>query len=117
MCRMLFLLGGFLLVVMRTAGSEEPQGDPAKEDMKKLQGRWQVIRFIDSSEKAAPPDEIQYFTFEFKGDVLIIRKNKDDGGRDAGKCKLNPSKEPKWFDLDVGLPELLSEGIYKLEGD
>jgi uncharacterized protein (TIGR03067 family) len=118
MARIMILVFGWMLVVAGAdVGGEQTPGDAVKAELKKLQGTWQVTTWIDSSEQPAPPDEIKYFTFEFKGDVLILRKDKDDTSRDPLKCTLNPSKEPKWIDFDVGKPLPAMAGIYKLEGD
>ena len=89
--------------------------DEPKDEAKKLQGTWQVTKFIDHSEEPAEAKEIEHFTFEFKGDTLTVRKEKDDSGREM-KYALDATKKPKGIDLkkdDGGT----SEGIYKLDGD
>lgn len=87
---------------------------PAEDVVKKLQGLWQVTKFIDHSEQAAPADEIKEMVFEFKEDRITQRKSKEDPGR-PGKYTVNAAKQPKWMDIDFG--GRVSEGIYKLEGD
>lgn len=93
---------------------DKPKGDAEKEDSRKLQGIWQVTKFVDHSEEAASADEIKHMSIEFKGDDMIVRKDKDDSGKEF-QFTLNPSKKPKWIDVDMG--GRVSEGIYKLDGD
>jgi uncharacterized protein (TIGR03067 family) len=88
-------------------------------EMKKLQGAWQVIRWEDESGQPASADEMKDFTLSFDGDVLTMRKGKDDPGT---KCqfRIDPAKLPKW--IDMGMPAIsegatVLEGIYSLEGD
>jgi hypothetical protein len=77
------LLSAAILASSATAlAADAPKEDAAKNDAKKLQGTWQVTKFIDHSEEAAPAEEIVHFTFEFKGDRLTIRKDKDDPGKE-----------------------------------
>ena len=92
---------------------------PAEAELKKLQGAWQVIRWEDESGQPASADEMKDFTLSFDGDVLTMRKGKDDPGT---KCqfRIDPAKLPKW--IDMGMPTIsegatVLEGIYSLEGD
>jgi len=94
--------------------ADKPKEDAVKEELKKLQGTWQVTKFIDHSEETAPADEIKHMTFKFKEDHLTIQKDKDDSGKEL-RFTLNPSKKPKWIDIDTGTR--ISEGVYKLDGD
>jgi uncharacterized protein (TIGR03067 family) len=102
-----------VLIASLTVAADLPGDGAATEEMNKLQSAWQVVKFIDHSGEAAPAEEIKDFTFEFKGDVVIQRKDKQDEGR-RGKYTVDVSKNPKWMNIDFGK---VSEGIYKLEGD
>jgi len=93
-----------------------PKDDAVREEMKKLQGTWQVTALTDQSEEAAPADEIKDFTFEFRGDRLAIRKSKGVRGHEM-KYTLNPSKKPAWIDIDMGGPIGIAEGIYSFDKD
>jgi uncharacterized protein (TIGR03067 family) len=91
----------------------------AETELKKLQGAWQVIRWEDESGQPASADEMKDFTLSFDGDILTMRKGKDDPGT---KCqfRIDPAKLPKW--IDMGMPAIsdgatVLEGIYSLEGD
>jgi uncharacterized protein (TIGR03067 family) len=117
------------------AGSQKPVPKPTSPDktgpgksannllteaeMKKLQGAWQVIKWEDESGQPASADEMKDFTLSFDGDVLTMRKGKDDP---ATKCqfRIDPAKLPTW--IDMGMPAIsegatVLEGIYSLEGD
>src|ERR1022692_3656243 len=109
------ILGLFLAAVALGAGSAMAQGDAVQAEMQKLQGTWQVTMFIDQSEKAAPAGEIKDFTFQFHDNTVILRKDNRDSGVKS-KYTVNPSKDPKWIDLD-GVGSLnVTAGIYKLDG-
>jgi len=91
----------------------------SEAEMKKLQGAWQVIKWEDESGQPASVDEMKDFTLSFDGDVLTMRKGKDDPGT---KCqfRIDPAKLPKW--IDMGMPAIsegatVLEGIYSLDGD
>ncbi len=92
--------------------------EKANEDGKRLEGIWQVTKLIDESGKPAPYIDIKELTFEFKGAMLTIRKDKKDAGMKS-KYSLDQSKSPKWFEFEV--PDLAplgaTLGIYKLERD
>lgn len=106
-----------LVLAAIACGADAPKDNAAKEDVKKLQGTWQVTEWVDASEKPAPADEIKEYTFEFKGDRVTLRKTKDDGAT-VFEFKLDASKQPKWIDLtfaDAMLGTL--GGIYKIDGE
>ena len=102
-------------VILATCTAALAADAPKKDDAKKLQGMWRVTKFIDHSEEAAPAHEIAHFTFEFKGDILTIRKHKNDAGREM-KYTLDASKKPKAIDIEID-DRASSEGIYKLDGE
>lgn len=110
------LLSAFTLAsVAATLAADAPKRDATKDDVKTVQGIWQVTKFIDHSEEAAPADEIAHFTFEFKGNRVTIRKDKDDAGKEM-KYTLDAAKKPKAIDIEMGEPTA-TEGIYKLDGE
>lgn len=114
----------FIWVILLTPAFTQPQVTPKNaavtpaDEMKKLQGTWQVTKFIESSEKPAPPAEVEEMTFEFKDDQLRISKVKNVRGPEPFKYALDPSKTPGAIDVYfLGDPRKPTEGIYKLEGD
>jgi uncharacterized protein (TIGR03067 family) len=100
-----------------SSGADE-KDDKAKAEVKKLQGTWQVTKWIDESGKDASDDETNRSSLVFKGDTVDIRHSKD-GPKRAFPFKLDPTKNPKQIDIDMGpgLPVPMVEGIYKLEDD
>jgi uncharacterized protein (TIGR03067 family) len=108
------LLVAVLLLSPLTIKSLAQEKDAVADDIKKLQGRWQVIKFDDGS-GPGPADEIKEMKFEFKGDNVIQRLG--DNARPPAKVVIDPAKKPKWMDIDAGGPQFTSKGIYKLEGD
>ena len=107
------LLLAVVVIFPWTVAAEAQKDDAAKDEMKKLQGVWQVTKWIGSEGGTAPADEIENLTFEFKEDRVTQRKGKDRTPI-QGKYSLDPSKKPKWLDINFGQ---VTEAIYKLEGD
>src|SRR5262249_5711830 len=95
-------------------------GQPAKEDVKKeldkLQGEWKMVS-LEQRGKKAPDEEVKAYTLTIKGDQWIVSVQ-DREGRGM-TIKIDPSKNPKTIDLTqkLGEKEVVSQGIYKLEGD
>ena len=84
-----------------------PQGDPAKADLDKLQGDWQV-QSVEVAGKAL---------INVKLEKLTIKGNKLDGLGPEMTVKLAPDQKPKAIDLirdKDGRPWL---GVYSLDGD
>jgi uncharacterized protein (TIGR03067 family) len=108
------LLSAAVLAWFTQALIADPPKDDAKEDVKKLQGTWKVIK-LDDGEKPTSGEEIGYWTFEFNGDGVTTRQGKNSSAKD-GKFKLDSTKKPKSIDIDTG-GEAPSEGIYELDGD
>jgi uncharacterized protein (TIGR03067 family) len=118
MCRRVMLgLVALLAVVAPGVADDKPKEEAAKEEVKKLQGTWQVTKWIHHSEEPAAADEIKHFTFEFKDRTVTLRKSKGDEGKEM-KYTLDPSKKPRSFDLpEGGADGDVAEGIYKIDGD
>jgi len=105
------------------------QENPAKTDLKHLQGSWQVILFQDDGKKE--PDEVlKYIKWTFKGNTLFTTKAltvtedgkrtvKGQGGTVEETFTIDPSKKPKEM---AGVTKKPFEGIetrsiYELDGD
>jgi uncharacterized protein (TIGR03067 family) len=110
LCKLWLL--GVTLIFTQSFAAQAQKEKPKDDDLKKLQGIWQVTKWIESEGTPAPADEIKGTTWEFKEDRMITRSN--GMAREPLKFTLNSSKSPKWINI-LGLE--VAEGIYKLEGD
>jgi uncharacterized protein (TIGR03067 family) len=89
--------------------------DAAEQDMKRLQGDWIAIKFDNPGRTSdGPPAGL---VFEFRGDRFTMRIKGEDRGEDEMTYRLDPSKDPKWIDLERGEGGGGAEGIYKIEDD
>jgi uncharacterized protein (TIGR03067 family) len=86
--------------------------DPPR-DADRVQGTWQVLKVIDDGEEATAK--------ELKGAQVTVSKNRirfnvpGMSFRTEAKFTLDPSREPKHFDLRDG--DTTYQGIYRVEGD
>ena len=115
----------WLLAVLVVSGgqpaADEPKADTAREELKKLQGTWQVAS-IETRQKARPEGEVSGLKLVIEGDSSTFEK---DGKPVVGTWKLSidPGKKPKTIDIAVtGAPEdprgtFTILGIYELDGD
>jgi uncharacterized protein (TIGR03067 family) len=96
-----------------------PGSDPAvdksrkqiTEEVEKLQGSWKVVR-QEPAERKVEED----YRVTFKGDKVTF------GDQPACKFKVDPGRDPKWFDIDIAAlfgdkEEVYAPGIYQLDGD
>src|SRR5581483_11079427 len=103
-------------------GKPAPEEDGGREDMQKLQGKWLVTEYIHLSRGRASDEDLKDLTLEFQADRLTFRIDKDDSAK-VLKYTLNPTKKPKWIDLDgkdesgKGKSTGPVEGIYELDGE
>jgi uncharacterized protein (TIGR03067 family) len=115
----------WLLAVLAGSGgqpaADEPKADTAREELKKLEGTWQVVS-IETRQKARPAGEVNGLKLVIKGDTSTFEKDgKPVVG--TGKLSIDPSKKPKTVDIAVtGAPEdptgtFTIPGIYQLDGD
>jgi uncharacterized protein (TIGR03067 family) len=91
-------------------GAQAQQQDPAKEELAKLQGTWQMLS-VEAGGK------------EMKGvklETIAIKGNKFTGlggASDSLTIRLDPTRKPKEIDLIREKDERKWMGIYSLEGD
>jgi uncharacterized protein (TIGR03067 family) len=98
----------------------------AKDDTKGkatlIQGTWKVVSFQEAGRKDPPPPG----AFEKMGMRIVISKDKytvkTKEMTDAKTYRLDPSKSPKWFDLEGvkapgGVEIGPNLGIYELNGE
>jgi uncharacterized protein (TIGR03067 family) len=81
-------------------------GDAAKQDLKRLQGKWKVVERILDGKKREPSGAWTISGHEISyGPQTVAR----------GVFKLDATTKPRRFDLD--LAGLSNKGIYQIEGD
>jgi uncharacterized protein (TIGR03067 family) len=92
-------------------------GGGAADDVRKLQGSWQVLAAEDDGE-VVPEDDLKALRVVFTGDSVEVQE-----GRKAQKkftFKLDPKKSPKAIDFtysDGPKKGMTDRGIYLLEAD
>ena len=115
----------WLLAVLVVSGgqpaADEPKADTAREELKKLEGTWQVVS-VETRRKARPAGEVNGLKLVIKGDSSTFEKDgKPVVG--TGKLSIDPGKKPKTIDIAVtGAPEdprgtFTILGIYELDGN
>ena len=99
-----------LLLATNAAGTDKE--DEVKKDLEKLQGQWLCVR-VEVEEKAEYGELAQVVALEFNKDTctvtMVLMATK-------GTFTINPSKEPKTFDLTMTDGKKLA-GIYKIDDD
>jgi uncharacterized protein (TIGR03067 family) len=107
-----------LLIVLSLGFAPAPvyreKRDPAKDDLKALQGEWECVGYsINGEEPSVGVGKSKVVHLE---DRLSCLSNGAVTARYV--VVLNPSKEPKWIDLkDVDVPGRAVLGIYRLDGN
>jgi uncharacterized protein (TIGR03067 family) len=99
--------------------ADDPEPDPAKEELKKLQGTWTVTKWLSSDGEGRPSSEM---TFTFDGDkltqstYLVTLKVKDDRTMKY-KVKVGTKKRPHTITLTLTPSNRTRSqaGIYKIE--
>src|SRR5262245_14196730 len=101
----------FLLLLAAAVSAKD-----AKQEMDKLQGEWKMAS-LEIQGKKSPEERVMQFRLTIKEDQWIVMGQ--DGNENKMTFKIDPSKEPKTIDLimKTGDEEMVSRGIYKLEGD
>ena len=94
--------------------ASDSKGDAAREEMAKLQGTWQFVRW-EAQGVAKPAEEVKQYTTVLKGDQWTVSK----GDKIAAQIifRVDPTKTPKTLDfIDINRARNM-RGIYALEGD
>jgi uncharacterized protein (TIGR03067 family) len=99
--------------MVAAAGLLLAANDPAKSDLDKYQGTW-VLLSEECGGKKASADELKDLSYTVRGHVILFKSRGKDR---AAIVKLDPSRNPKAYDLvrDDGLVSL--KGIYEWDGD
>ena len=89
--------------------------DAARKELKKLEGEWQLVKYVGKDVEAEPDDPELVVVFDGAKMSVAFGSQKYT----ADVAALDPSTDPKCLDLTVTRPNrvLTSEAIYKLDGD
>ncbi len=90
----------------------------AKKELKKLEGKWKVVKVADANKEAEIPKDTESLVFEFKGaDITMLFGDKKESLRVTA---IDSTTDPKCIDLietrKDGTERTL-EGIFKIDGD
>src|SRR5258708_13183 len=104
---MKYILYALAIQLVSSLNSVEDPKQDGKKDQELIQGTWKVV---SSQKNGKPHEDTKDARFVFKEDVLTIHLVGEDP-QPGGRFVLDPSKNPKWIDGDLG------KGIYLLEGN
>jgi uncharacterized protein (TIGR03067 family) len=92
--------------------------DEAKKETEKLQGKWKIVKFETPPDKQRSAEVLANLHLIFADGKLTTCI--DDRLVEETSFKLDPTKNPKWFDTvsTTGSNKgKIAEGIYELDGD
>ena len=92
-------------------------GDPAKADLDKLQGTWQMVS-METEGHDVEAEDFKNFTAVYEQNHVTLRDG--DRVRRRGIVTLDPSRKPKainTWDQDGPYDDQTVPGIYELDGD
>jgi uncharacterized protein (TIGR03067 family) len=103
--RQVFLLA----LVIRLVGpilADPPRKLPeaAKKELKALQGKWRVVKFLHSDRETTPGTGDDAVVVEFKGDTVDF-----DGSAAGTVVELDPTTDPKCLDFKIRV----GSGVFK----
>jgi uncharacterized protein (TIGR03067 family) len=90
--------------------------DQAKDDAKKLQGSWKVIKAYRDG-KEVDPSAVKDIRYLFNGDVMTFQSSRE---KNSAQFKLDAGKTPHWIDtrvLDGKAKGEIRLGIYEVSGE
>lgn len=109
---------GVIGVVPLLADPPQKLSDAVKQELKTLEGKWRVVRFLHSDRETTPGTGDDQVVVKFEGDTI------DFAGSTTGVvAALDPSTEPRCLDFKVGVgsgvfkKDSTYESVYKLDGD
>jgi uncharacterized protein (TIGR03067 family) len=109
-----------LLMVCVVLSLAADKKDPAKEELKKLQGTWEAAKVTYNGDDLSE-DDTGKISMTVKGDQATVGASKKIKGEYGKvKLKLDPSTTPATIDISIavgGQKGVTLEGIYKLEKD
>jgi uncharacterized protein (TIGR03067 family) len=100
-----------VLVAALVAAGTVGAGDAAKEELKRLQGTWKVLK-MQQDGKPAPAEMVEKTQVVFTGDKVTVTIS---GERDeVATITVDPSKNPATVDICPEKEKGVIKGIYKL---
>ena len=122
------MFASFVIASLVVASAEPPKADDkrpelsdaAKKELKKLEGKWQVVTLAHSA-GAGDVTEHQYYGV-FEGTTATFSKKGKDKEEVIEFTALDPGASPKCIDLTEhlntpGRAPRTMPGVYKLDGD
>lgn len=110
-----------LLIVLFLCSASAHAADKAADEMKKLQGEWQVVEVQVKGKKLTKDNDPQTKDMQFViKDLIMTARSQSSGAERKKTFKLDPSKSPKSIDitsLDGHEKGQTAACIYKLEKD
>jgi uncharacterized protein (TIGR03067 family) len=98
--------------LLNIQAAEKDADEGVKKELTALKGDWKIASRAENGNET-PLETIKDRVITFEDGKYVLR----DGNEIIAEAtfKINPSKDPKWFDLTFkGKTQL---GIYKIEGD
>src|SRR5207244_1966927 len=110
-----------LIALFVLAGGAARAADSVADEVKKLQGEWQVVEAEAKGKKVAKDDaDAKNMRFVIKDNELTVGAADGSGAKRQKTFKLDPAKMPKEIDitsLDGQEKDTTAACIYKLEKD
>lgn len=102
-----------LLAASGPAAPSKELPEAAKKELKALEGKWRVVKFLHSDRETTPGTGEDEVTVEFKGGTIDFA-----GSATGSVVALDPTTDPKCLDFK-GLykKDTIYESVYKRDGD
>jgi uncharacterized protein (TIGR03067 family) len=104
---------------LTTRAVADDAGEAVKKEVAALKGDWKILSRIADG-KATPAKTIKDRVITFEDGKYTLRDGKEIYA--SATFKIDPSKDPKWFDLTITTADSEYKGktqlgIYKVNGD
>ena len=115
-----------LILFSLTAPAEPPKekdrekefSAEAKKELKKLEGKWRIVKLATADKESEAKDQEAYFVF--KGAEVTLTSADKPKTETLHITALDTTTDPKCIDFlekREGRPDRTLEGIYKIDGD
>lgn len=115
-----------IITVLLLATADPPREKKDKElpeatqkELKKLEGKWKVVKFLDSAREIEIGTDKRDLFWTFKGAVVTLEFGYAEN-ETLKIAALDPGTDPKCIDLiemTKGQPDRTLEGVFKIDGD